>query len=261
MSNRLIILILVIILSVSVAQAAETHKNWDITLGATTQFSKTYEGSDSYRLEPLPYFHVLWHDMIEIDPEGINAYLIGNEKANAGVGLTYDWGRQQKNIHALFGSHHPQSLQGLGNIDPSLGLKAFANYTVHKIEFGVEAVQYTGNQNDGLLVNLSAERSYHYRKRWTFTPSINTDYCDARYMQAYFGVTPAQASRSQFQAYNASAGFKDITISLTSIYQWNKHWFTASELSVQKLVGDAADSPITQSNIDPEVTLTLGYHF
>ena len=261
MPNRLIIFTLCTFLSVSVGIAAEPHKNWDIILGATAQFSKVYEGSDGYRLEPLPYFHVLWHDMIELDPEGINAFLIGNEKANAGVGLTYDWGRQQKNIHALYGSRHPQSLQGLGNIDPSLGLKAFANYTIRKIEFGLEAVQYTGNQNDGLLFNFSAERSYHYRKRWIFTPSISTDYGDDCYMQAYFGVTPTQASRSQFQAYDVGAGFKDVTIGLNSIYQWNPHWFVATDLSVQKLVGDAATSPITRSDIDPGITLTIGYHF
>ncbi len=240
---------------------APVKKNWDVTLGAGGQIAPLYEGSSGYRLEAIPYFNIVWKDIVALDTEGLDVYLLGNERLNAGMGLTYDVGRDQNNVRSLFYSRdHHHELRGLGSIGPSIGFKAFGNYNWRALEFTASVVQYAGD-NNGLLADFTLARSWQKNRRWRFTPSVTAVWADNEYMQTYFGITPRQASHSQFDAFNAASGLINITLGINTFYQWNKHWFVSTDVNFEQLLGDAANSPISDTNHGLEITTVMGYHF
>ncbi len=66
-------------------------------------------------------------------------------------------------------------------------------------------------------------------------------------MSSFFDVTSADAARSGLQAFDADDGFKDVTAFLALVYHFNPNWHVATGLRFQRLVSDAADSPIVDT--------------
>ena len=65
-------------------------------------------------------------------------------------------------------------------------------------------------------------------------------------MQSCFGVTGRQAAGSIYTPFAPDAGFKDVGLSLDARYAIFEGWSVTGMLSYERLVGDAADSPIVQ---------------
>jgi outer membrane scaffolding protein for murein synthesis (MipA/OmpV family) len=74
-------------------------------------------------------------------------------------------------------------------------------------------------------------------------------------------VTPLQASRSIFPAFSAGAGIKDVEGGVNLVYRMNRHWFVLGDVSVERLMGDAAASPISISDTSVGATTMIGYRF
>jgi len=72
---------------------------------------------------------------------------------------------------------------------------------------------------------------------------------------------PEQAARSQFSTYHAKAGMKDASIGLNVKYSISKNWFVTGDGRVKKLLGAAASSPISATNINASFVTLVGYHF
>ena len=69
---------------------------------------------------------------------------------------------------------------------------------------------------------------------------------DYDFMQLHFGVTPAAALRNGLvQPFEASAGFKSVGYNLSISYEWSQAWKSTAWQSYDRLVEDAARSPIT----------------
>ena len=66
-------------------------------------------------------------------------------------------------------------------------------------------------------------------------------------METYFGVTPAESALSgTLAAYSPGGGFKSVGAELNVRYEFAPQWAIRGEFIYEKLIGDAADSPIVQ---------------
>lgn len=65
-------------------------------------------------------------------------------------------------------------------------------------------------------------------------------------MQAFFGVTAAQAAASGYAPYRPQAGVRDLRANVALPYQVMPRWSMTAAVSVDTLVGDARDSPLTR---------------
>ncbi|MES2473462.1 MAG: MipA/OmpV family protein [Pseudomonadota bacterium] len=234
-------------------------KTWDISLGGGASWRPTFEGSDRSRFRPVPVITVNWRDTITFGEGGLSAQL-RRGGFRAGGGLTFDGGRKDHDTGGVFGGGDDR-LRGMGDIDFTLGLRGFAGYRLGFLELNASAVKYLGAQNDGVLASLGASAPLPLGKKLIFIPGIRASWADDKYMQTFFGVTPLQASRSIFRAFNARAGLQEVRGSANLIYRFDSHWYMAVNANVTRLMGDAATSPISIVDTNSSVTTLLGYRF
>jgi outer membrane scaffolding protein for murein synthesis (MipA/OmpV family) len=227
---------------------------WRVTLGAGIDFDPRYEGSKRYWTPPSLVFDIRYRDLFFVsDGEGIGVNILRGQDYRAGIAIGYDVGRD----------HHVQHrLAGLGNVDPAAEVKIFAEYFFKAVVLNVDVRRSVGGSNGfvgdvGLYVPLPVPFIENF---YVFTgPSMTL--ADARYMDAYFSVTPAQSARSIFPPFDSRGGLYKTGWGLTAIYGFNDNWWLEAEGAWQYLLGGAADSPIVEDRSEFNAGVNVIYRF
>ncbi|MHB1204632.1 MAG: MipA/OmpV family protein [Rhodospirillaceae bacterium] len=86
-------------------------------------------------------------------------------------------------------------------------------------------------------------------------------------MQSFFGVTPAESLETHLPVFNAHAGFKDISPSVSAEYKFSDHWSADGSVQYVYLLNDAYMSPVSRTrglggraNIGVFALYTFGPH-
>ena len=78
--------------------------DWSVTVGGGIAVTPAYEGSNQARLEPAPDFDIRYKDLAYASMgEGIGYNVLRGANYRAGIGLTYDIGREHSAPVGLFG--------------------------------------------------------------------------------------------------------------------------------------------------------------
>jgi outer membrane scaffolding protein for murein synthesis (MipA/OmpV family) len=227
--------------------------DWDIMLGAGAMLAPRYEGSDRLTVMPLPVIEVVWRDRVFLSSfNGLGIYALNREDLQLGVSVNYDSGRSEDDDRRHLG--------GLGDVDGAVQGKVFASYSWNGIDLSAEVAQSFGG-SDGTVVEAGIAYPIALGERLTLTPGVSLSWADDDYMEAYFGVSASQSANSGLSRYSANAGFKDVDLSLDARYLLTEHWALGLRVGAGYLLGDAADSPITQESIQPYSMLSVVYRF
>ena len=245
--------------STVVSRFSPIKKPWDITIGGGLADRPTYQGSDRHVVSPVPFVSVTYNDMISLGANGLSAYW-RHDDFRIGGGLTYGAGRRDTKQSGIF-VHGDDRLQGMGNINRALGVRAFAAYRLGPVVLDGSVTKLTASNNDGVFANLGMSVRYRVTDRLTLIPHAGTTWANQSYMQTHFGVTPTQAANTSFSQFNANSGLKDVGAGINGIYAFDQHWFVGAFANVIKLKGDAAKSPITFSDTNTTVMAMVGYRF
>ena len=70
---------------------------------------------------------------------------------------------------------------------------------------------------------------------------------DDKFHDAYFSVRPEDAGPSGLPAFDAKAGIQGVGATMGYSRQFTERWGIYSYASYERLVGDAADSPIVRT--------------
>jgi MipA family protein len=244
------------------------NDGWDVTLGAGVGVAPNYQGSDSYRIAPLPLLNATWRNRVSIGIGGLNAFVYSSESARVGVGLTYDRGRKEDGGDPWAGSGDTERLRGMGDIDPAPGARIFGVYRLAPLFLSGTLTKYFGDsdnpatpQNDGALAALALGVPFYRAEKFRVNGNLTATLADEHYMQAYFGVTPAQSARSGYRTYAPKAGLRDVSASVTARYQFNRNWFGSGTVGVRQLTGDAADSPLVANDASVFLLTLIGFRF
>ncbi|MEE2987408.1 MAG: MipA/OmpV family protein, partial [Nitrospinota bacterium] len=65
--------------------------------------------------------------------------------------------------------------------------------------------------------------------------------------KTYFSITPTQSDTTGISAYDSGGGIKDIGVGAALKYDWDAHWILKGKLAFTRLLGDARDSPLANS--------------
>ena len=90
-------------------------------------------------------------------------------------------------------------------------------------------------------------------------PSIT--YADHRYMQKEFGVTLAQALASGYPVYDPHAGSNAVGVGFSATRFLTDHWLINMDAAVDRLLGSARESPITQRTVQRVLALSFAYQW
>ncbi len=234
-------------------------REWDIRAGAGVMLRPTFDGSDRYRARPLPYLSVNWRDTLTLDQTGLNAQL-RRPSYRIGMGLTFDGGREEQDTGGIFASGDDRLL-GMGDIDFALGIRGFAAWQIGPVELNTQVTKFTGAQNDGIVARAGLSLLLPLGRSVMMVPGISAGWSNDNHTQTFFGVTPLQASRSIFPQFAAGSGFQDVRAGANLIYTLSPNWFANVNVGVTRLLGDAADSPLSLSDTSVTGVVAVGYRF
>ncbi len=237
-----------------------------VRLGAAVVVEPEYEGSDEVRVYGLP---IIRPDLSAGDSgaggllsryvtfEGIDDVrlkLIQADGLTAGPLGGYAFGRDEDDGDLL---------EGLGDVDDGAVVGAFVAYTVGGLTFDVVYQHQVSGNVDGYRLTFGGEIEREIGAHSTASVRVGATYADDNYTSAYFGVSDAQAANSvaQLAAFDAGSGIKDVHVEFGAVLAIDDRWALHPELRYARLVGDAADSPIVESEDQLSGRLGLSYKF
>jgi outer membrane scaffolding protein for murein synthesis (MipA/OmpV family) len=227
---------------------------WRVTAGFGVAVMPLYEGSSHYRMSPAPAFDIRYRDIAFVSSgDGLGVNVIRGDTYRAGVAIGYDVGRN---------AHLSGRLNGLGNVEAAPEARLFAEIAVLPFIFNFNLRRALGG-HDGVIGDVGAYLPIIGTEELVVFVGPSVTFANRRYMQAYFGVSTAQAagSRANFTPYSAAGGLKSIGVGADAIYHFTERWFVDADIALQRLADSAGNSPIVQDKNQLGVSVIVAYEF
>lgn len=221
-----------------------------VILGGGVIFAPEYEGSDKFKLTPVPLISFSFNESIIVDPRGLEFTVFSRDNLSFRLSAHYDGGRDEDDS---------DDLEGMGDIDGGILLGGTMAYQLGMVEL-YGTLEQTIGEGDGLQAVAGAVVTQR-RGAFLLSAGASATWANGEYMNTYFGVTPAQSERSGLARHDAGAGLKRVDAEVFATYLMTEHWALRSQLGLGYLVGDAGDSPIVQDRLQPNAMMILAYRF
>jgi outer membrane scaffolding protein for murein synthesis (MipA/OmpV family) len=234
-----------------------TVPTWQAEIGLGSQFGPVFDGLGRYSAEPGPVVDLRYKDeFFASTGEGIGANLFSFRHISVGAAISYDLGRQ---VHS-----DGEALTGFKNIGPAPEIKFFATTVLTKsfpLTVRLDVRRQLGATN-GWIGDLGAYLpgpGSSAKFAYFLGPSVTA--ADGRYTEAYFGVDHADTLTTNYPFYKARGGLKSVNFGVSADYFVTPHFILNASGAYERLLGDAANSPITQTKNEAVVTLSALYKF
>ncbi|WP_195759870.1 MipA/OmpV family protein [Paracoccus sp. S-4012] len=146
-------------------------------------------------------------------------------------------------------------LRGLDEIDPAVELGLRGGYRFSGVDAYATLRQGFGGHS-GIVGEVGARYTTPLTDRLSLTSGLATTYGDDDYMGTYFGVTPGESAASGYDAFDPDGGVKSAIAGFEMRYQATPRTAVLGRLQAERLLGDAADSPLVRD--DTQVTVGVG---
>jgi outer membrane protein len=240
-----------------------------VTLGGSAIVKPKYEGSDEFEVIPIPLIVPRFSDTPEDNPsvfkrfrqrvkfrglDDIRVRVLGGERLQVGAVTGYITDRDQSDGDLL---------RAWGDVEGGLVLGAYSGFRLGAIEFDAAILEKVTGDESGFEMRFGVETTQQVTTRTTVVARVGTTFGSEEYMQTYFGVTPAQAARSRagLPVYFADAGIKDVFVALGATMNLSDRWLLKAGGRYGRLLGEAADSPVIETENQLSGVLGLGYRF
>ena len=149
------------------------------------------------------------------------------------------------------------ALSGMGDVDDSIEVGGFLEASAGPLSAEISVAQDAGGGHDGLLVAFGTKYTAPVSDRLTVAAGLSSSWADADYTQTYFGVSSVQASQSGLAAFDGGSGFKDVGLQIEASYAVSENWVLIGQAGYQRLLTDAADSPLVDQEGSADQFLAL----
>ncbi|NNE51431.1 MAG: MipA/OmpV family protein [Sulfitobacter sp.] len=248
MMPRLTSTLFALILGLSAAlPAAAQERSFTFALRGGLAVTPEYPGSDNY--EPGPDIGFTFGSLSW-----------GRLNVGQGIGNAPATGLSFRGAFRFIGeresSDYPE-LAGLNDIDATVELGFGAIYRERNWQAFGEVRKGIGG-HDGFTGTLGANLVFRPTERFTLLAGPRVSFGDSDYASTYFGVSAAEAAASQFGQFNAGGGALGAGVEVQGTYRINDRWAVEGAVSYEKLLNDAADSPITAIGSEDQWRMRLG---
>lgn len=245
----LITLSLTTIFALPAAAQQSENAGWQYTVGAGMIAAPNYFGDDEYAISALPNIQVKYDDKFFASvQEGAGYNVINNENWRAGPIIRYAFSRDEDGEGPFQISGDTGDLEGLGDVDGTVELGGYIEYTINPISTKLELRQGAGG-HEGFIGNLSI----NYKGRtlvsqrpifFTFGPDIS--FADSNYHEAHFNVNSSQSAASGLSEYDADAGILSYGLGGTIIVPITQNVSTVLIANYAHLGDESADSSLVE---------------
>ena len=220
------------------SEAART--TWVLTLGAGAEYGPSYQGATDQSFSFVPYFdyHRLGDPSVLDEPDdNFDVTLISLKGLELGPVVGWRDGRSTSDDSAL---------AGLNEFDWNIDAGIFAQYWIapNRFRLRFEGRWGLGN-NEGFLADFYADYFQPVGPKLTLSAGPRMSFADSSYMRTNFGITPQEsAANGSLPAFDIGGGVKSVGFLVAATYQLTDNWDVQIYDRYDRLVGDAADSPI-----------------
>jgi outer membrane protein len=252
---RLVAIALTVV-GVAVATPASAY-DWTVTLGIEGSVMPSYLGSDEYVLRPTPLFDIRRAGPRRFSGTRDGASIGLFEGSNFRAGLTGKIVRPRD-------QDDDAALRGLGDVDWTLEVGAFAEYWPVQWFRARAAVRQGFGGHDGIVGDLSGDIVVPITPQLTLSGGPRLTLATADALDPYFSITPAQSVASGLPVYSASGGVRSWGAGALARYEFSPQWATHVFIEYERLTDSAANSPLVSLRGSPdqvEVGIGLTYSF
>lgn len=169
---------------------------------------------------------------------GASTTLIDSKRLRLGVALRVDSGRN---------SGDASTTRGLPDVKRTLRARLYANYSLTPdLNLGGSLSQDLLGRKGGLNAGVDLGWRFYRSPTLEWTSGIGVSAADAQNMRSYFGVPESAVEASGKPAYTPGAGLRDMHAGVGFTRSLSKHWFVFGSAGASRLLGPAADSPLTE---------------
>ncbi|EQB18302.1 MipA/OmpV family protein [Sphingobium lactosutens] len=241
------------------AQAQEVEDHSNLTVGVGAAVIPSYEGSDDYRVIPVPQLRGKVHDFafwtrgpalfVDVIPnrsdDGIDVQL------GPVVGARFDRTSRKRT--------KDDAVAALGKLDTAIEVGGFVGIgktgvitsAYDNLSARVTITKDVAGAHDSMIVTPAIEYFTPLSIRSFVGLGVSADYVGKKYGRYYFDVTPDQAVASGLPAYDRAgdgSGFRKINLNLTGGYSLSgdirRGWTLFALGGYSRMLGDYADSPV-----------------
>jgi outer membrane scaffolding protein for murein synthesis (MipA/OmpV family) len=239
---------LLVALAAAPAAAQETPSlfgdRWQA--GGLVYVSPSFEGSKSYEAIAFPYVApagVGTEGVVQIKgADDVRLRLFETRGLEFGPLAGYRFGRDGDDV---------SNVPNLDDVDGGLVLGAFATYRTGPLALSVSYHHQVTGDDTGGLVRFGIEHARRLAPGVKLTAGIGANYATEGYMEAFFAAP----------GYAPDAGFKDVHVGATAAIDLSDRWSLLLIGRYARLIGDAADSPIVETENQLYGGLAVSYKF
>ena len=220
--------------------AAQEERGRILTVGGGAQFYPEYPGADSLGINPMPIIDLRREGSplpFEAPDEGWGFTILDDESAfNFGPSVQFQNKRDEEEVGAA-----------VGDVGFTVEAGAFVElFPGSNLRLRAEGRHGIGG-HDGLVGDLAADFVIRDRDTYVFSVGPRARLSDGDYQNAYFGVTPAVAAATGLPVFDADGGIHAVGVAAGLTYKLGSNWGLQAYAGYDRLVGDAADSPIVRA--------------
>jgi outer membrane scaffolding protein for murein synthesis (MipA/OmpV family) len=239
------------VLALAGAAGAEGNRPFAFSAMVGAGYAPIYEGSDNSEGIGLLDFNVSLADgRFFAGLRGIGYAPVLTDTLSLRLAIGYGGERKV--------ADDPTNLAGLGNIDnEALGLLS-AEFRMGQITL---ATDVTAGADYGMTAEFKVASEIVLSDRISLGGDLHATYADESHMQRYFGVTAAQSAASGLATYAAGTGVKSAGLGVTVSYSLTPSTGIALGAQYDRLMEDAAASPITRDEAQTSAFLGISTNF
>lgn len=232
------------------------------SIGMGVASMPTYEGSPNRRTLAVPWVTLNhrsrdWGE-VSVGQDGFVWQAIETGDLRLGLVANPDAGRKDRKLSGVNPTPGDKRLAGMGEVRASTEAGVLVGYG----PVSVQARKSLGDRgHKGTQVDLGVAWPLKVSDKVGVTLGAGLTWADKDYMQAYFGVTPAQSHASGFRAYTPKAGVRKFDLSMSTEYAVTKDWKLQGSLQLIQLTGDAARSPVVERKSNPSLAVGVAHVF
>ena len=216
-----------------------------MTLRAGVHVSPSYLGSDDYDLGPDIAARF---DYVRF-PGGFE---YGSSRT---VGFRSGWGIQGS--FRYLGEREDDAIEGLDDIPWSLEAGLGLGYEQRNWRAFAD-VRYGFVGHNAWTGELGADAIAYPLEGLTLTAGPRLQFGTDNFAETYFGISPEESAASGLDQYSANGGLLATGVEVGARYLFNERWGVEGAIGYDRLVNDAADSPITGQGSADQYTARIG---
>lgn len=224
-------------------------------LGASVASGPEYDGASARQTKLKPLWALQWgrwristsggsailgfgRDTGGAGGAGASTLLIDRSRLRLGVALRMESGRN---------SSDSSTTQGLPDVKRTLRARLYVNYSLAPDwNLGANLSQDLLGRQGGLSGRVDLGWRFYRSPTLEWAAGLGVSAGNAQNLRSYFGVPASAVAASGKPAYEPGGGLRDLHGGVSFTRPLNKHWFVFGGAGGSRLLGPAADSPLTQ---------------